>query len=115
MVAVGLSDLVYTGLDQYFTILSSIGYKKYGEVYTLLAVSIIDEMLDSDLAYFITEDDYKAIGLALEKLWGTSCLIPYRTFLKGITEPIKELPSFSRLTEDGSLRSVEGDKLRIFS
>lgn len=111
----GLSNLVYTGLQNYFTVLSAVGYKKYKDIDGLLVISIIEEMLNSDLSFYITQDDYKAIGLALEKFWGTNCLVPYRTYLKGMQEVYKELPPFNRITEDGSLRITEGDKLRIFS
>ena len=76
VVAMVLHDKIYNSLNNYFSLLSHTGYKSYSEVYKLLVLSFIEEMISGDIKEYLTEEDYKYISSAMECLYG-SCIIPY--------------------------------------
>lgn len=98
-------------LDNYFTILTKIGYVKDGEVFKLLVyMFIILHVLNGEFQYYVSEEDYKNIYKALNCLWGTTCLIPYPTWKKGaLKRSFKTGTSRYRISEDRILRSLEED------
>ena len=71
-----LHDKIYNALNNYFSLLSHTGYKSYSEVYKLLVLSFIEEMISGDMKEYLTEEDYKYISSVMECLYG-SCIIPY--------------------------------------
>lgn len=71
-----LHDKTYNSLNNYFLLLSHTGYKSYSEVYKLIVLSFIEEMISGNMKEYITEEDYKYISSAMECLYG-SCIIPY--------------------------------------
>lgn len=71
-----LHNKTYDALNNYFSLLSHTGYKSYNEVYKLLVLSFIEEMISSNMKEYITEEDYKYISSMMECLYG-SCMIPY--------------------------------------
>lgn len=71
-----LHNKTYDALNNYFSLLSHTGYKSYNEVYKLLVLSFIEEMISGDMKEYITEEDYKYISSMMECLYG-SCMIPY--------------------------------------
>lgn len=71
-----LHNKTYDALNNYFSLLSHTGYKSYSEVYKLLVLSFIEEMISGDMKEYITEEDYKYISSTIECLYG-SCMIPY--------------------------------------
>lgn len=71
-----LHNKTYDALNNYFSLLSHTGYKSYNEVYKLLVLSFIEEMISGNMKEYITEEDYKYISSMMECLYG-SCMIPY--------------------------------------
>ena len=63
-------------LNRYFKLLQSVGGSHRAEPYRFLIAGFIDEMLNSGMAVFITENDYKCIDNLLNCLMGT-CLMPF--------------------------------------
>lgn len=103
-----VSNEAYVALINYFKGLKHLGYRSYKEVYQLLALLFIEEILYGPMSEFITDSDYKSIVDAMYCLYGT-CLIPYPSYLKG-REGInkKTLDSFTfRITETDILRGIE--------
>lgn len=98
-------------LDNYFTILTKIGYINDGEVFKLLSyMFIILHVLNGEFQYYVTEEDYKDIYKALNCLWGTTCLLPYPTWRKGaLKRNFKIGTSRYRVSEERILRSIEED------
>lgn len=76
-----MDNLIYTALERYFNSLSKFGYKSYDEVYKLIALIFITELLNSDCKYFISEDDYKSIQKTLYCLYRSTCLIPLPEYI----------------------------------
>ena len=71
-----LHDKTYNSLNNYFSLLSRTGYKSYNEVYKLIVLSFIEDIISSDIKEYLTEEDYKYISSVIECLYG-SCIIPY--------------------------------------
>lgn len=78
-----MENLVNTSLERYFNSLSKLGYRSYDEVNKLIILIFIQELLDSDCKFFITEDEYIIIHKALYCLYSSTCLIPYPEYISG--------------------------------
>lgn len=109
-----LTNEVYNSVNNYFSVLSHIGYKPYNEVYQLLVFTFIEEMLYGPLSQYLTEEDYNSINNSLYCLYG-SCMIPYPDYKKAYDEVVYKMPNEFRITETGILRSSELSNLRIKS
>lgn len=109
-----LAGEVYAALKRYFSVLKHTGYKKYCDVYRLLALVSIEEMLYGPMAGFVTEKDYQDISKALNCLQG-SCMIPFPDYLKGMDGIVERLPDEFRVTEETALRLAENFNLRTMS
>ena len=64
-------------LENYFNILSQTGYYNYNSVYKILVFLFIDDLLNTEMNVYITEEDYNLIADILECLYSFECLIPY--------------------------------------
>ena len=96
-------------LDNYFNILSQTGYYKYSSVYKILVFLFIDDILNTEMNTFVTEEDYKLMVDILECLYGSECLIPYPEF-KELTITLSTIlgsSSVFRITEDSNIRISE--------
>lgn len=82
-----LSNEVFNSVNRYFSALSHTGYKPYSQVYDLLALTFIEELLCGPLSEYINEEDYLSISKALNCLQG-SCMIPYPDYKKGIDDKV---------------------------
>lgn len=71
-----LTNIVSQSLINYYDLLSNYGYFKMKEVYKLLVLSYIEDLLTSDLVYKISEEDYRYIMQSVNCLLGTNCLLP---------------------------------------
>lgn len=101
-------------LENYFNILSQTGYYKYSSVYKILVFLFIDDILNTEMNTFITEDDYKLMVDILECLYGSECLIPYPEF-KELTSTLSTIlgsSSIYRITNDYSTRITEDSFFR---
>lgn len=72
-----MDNLVYESLNRYFTHLGNVGYTKQAEIYKLLFLITLQELLDGDFKELISEKDYEEINKALYCVYGSTCLAPY--------------------------------------
>lgn len=108
-----LDNLAYTGISNYFEIISKVGYKSDKEVNKLLIFLLLEDLIRGSLSIYICEEDYKSIINALYCLFGSTCLIPYPEFIVD-TSLIQDLKLDSpRITEDDILRFTQYGKLRL--
>lgn len=77
-------------LNRYFKLLHAVGGTHAVEPYRFLIAGFIDEMLNSGMATFITEEDYMAIDKYLNCLMGT-CLMPFHEWQNTIAMSSKDL------------------------
>ena len=56
-------------LENYFNILSQTGYYNYNSVYKILVFLFIDDLLNTEMNIYITEEDYNLIADILECLY----------------------------------------------
>lgn len=100
-----LSNQTYEALANYFNELSHLGYKPYKDVYRLLSLIFIEEILYGPMSEMVIEKDYKDINNALYCLYG-DCLIPYPSYLEGISTINKRVMDNFRITETNILREI---------
>lgn len=108
-----LTDIAYTSINRYFNTLSKLGYKSDNEVYRLILLLFIEEMLDSSFSLYIDEEDYRTINNVLYCLFGSTCLIPYPEFLQGNSIVHKLSIDSARLSEDELIRYSEDELIRL--
>lgn len=107
-----ITDLSYDSIVKYFSSLGQFGYKSYNEVYKLVALMGLEEMLDI-FAEFITEKDLKEILSAITCLSGTTCLIDFPSYINDNSMIHKsKLNYLFRLSETDSIR-MDGDSPRV--
>lgn len=106
-----LNIILEHSLEKYFKVLKRTGYKSSKDVYNLLSLVIITELLDKYSEY-ITEEDLRSISMALSCISG-SCLIaaPTISLEDSIFHEVKRVlgvrisqESTTRKTEDGIFR-----------
>ena len=61
-----MDNQVYESLVRYFTMLSIYGYKSYQEVYKVLVLLFINELINNDFYGIMTEADYRDMENAVE-------------------------------------------------
>lgn len=83
-------------LDRYFSILAHTGYKSYSQVYNLLVITFIEELLCGPMSEFITEEDYKTIHNSVACIYG-SCMIPFPSYKEGLGDKTVGIPYSCRL------------------
>lgn len=107
-----ITDLSYESIVKYFIALQQFGYKSYEDVYKLVALIGLEEILDI-FAEFITEEDFKQIISAINCLSGTTCLIDFPTYSEGTSLIHKSKVNYlTRLSEAGSIR-IDVDSVRV--
>jgi hypothetical protein len=52
-----LSTIGIDALDRYFKALTQLGYKSKSEVYKLLTILFLDELMESPMRFFISDKD----------------------------------------------------------
>lgn len=64
-------------LEAYFNILYKVGYKNYSEVYKVITISYIQELL-TDASYMatISQEEKNKINALLQCIYGSSCMLP---------------------------------------
>ena len=77
-----MDEFVYNGLATYYNALSKLGYYKYADVFKLLLLCFYIDFVKHDYRGILSREDYHEIEMALNCLFGTSCLIPYPDYLK---------------------------------
>ena len=103
-----LLNLLNAALDNYFKALEQFGYKKESDVDKLLALTCIEELTSGEMKIFITEEDYRAIERAVYCLLGSTCLMPYPSFVGDDNIwGTGDTKSIIRFTEDNNVRVSE--------
>lgn len=107
-----INNLIANAIQKYFNKLFHLGYIKSKETDIMLLLLFIEELLNDD-NYFITEEDYKIITTALNKLYGSSCIISFPSY-NTYKVYLKEL-QFSNLRKSGNnlVRISETDIFRL--
>lgn len=77
-----MDEFFYNSLCSYYHSLSVSGYRRQDDVDKLLILLFYYHLLYQDFRGYITKDDYRDIELALNCLYGSSCLISYPEFEK---------------------------------
>ena len=117
-----MGELVYNSLSSYFHALGVKGYMPYSEAQKLLILSFYKDFVFSDFRGLLSKDDYHMIEMALDCLYGSTCLIPYPDYLKmgklylgEITEMAQRVKTLENtnvlkaMDDPGSADSTESD------
>lgn len=72
-----ITEMSEDALIRYFSILSKFGYRSYSDVYRLLSLIFIEELLTGNLKEFLVEEDYRNIDKALYCLISNTCFIDF--------------------------------------
>ena len=68
-------------LEEYFSTLEKTGYVPYGETYRLLAINLLNDLVNVPYA-IMSSDQEECLRAALEKLYSCSCLASHFIFGK---------------------------------
>lgn len=105
---------------RYFDLLSKTGYAKHKMTRWYLVYIFLIDFFNWVYPYF-TDEDYKALDMAMVKLFsGGNCLVPYQVLMTDRLNIARHIglahytgPSVLRKTQPvGVTRSTENDKLR---
>lgn len=108
-----LTKVAGDSITRYYNTLATLGYKSYDEVERMVVLLFLEEMMNSDFHYFITESDLKDITKALYCLFGSTCLIDYPEFDFYDSLIHKINTSYTpRITEWEDIRICEGRLIR---
>lgn len=108
-----LKNIAYIGICNYFQTLATFGYKSYSEVYKLIVLLFIEDLLRGPLSIYVTECDYRTIANVLYCLFGSTCLIPYPEFVVD-TSLVQSLNiETPRISEDSIIRFSEDELIRL--
>lgn len=78
-----LNILLNTSLHNYYKLLSTFGNRNYKDVFKLIIVSYIRDILyNTELRANMTELEYHDIHKCLYILYGTTCLLPFPEYNK---------------------------------
>lgn len=102
-----ISGLPSKGIINYFEYLFVFGYMDYSNVYRLLTILFIDDLLQSDMKEFITQKDYKTLVNTIYCQIYNTCLFENKV------EVIGDMTIIPRLTEDDIVRISEDGMIRI--
>lgn len=107
-----INNLIATSIDKYYEILSTLGYKSYDDVYKLLVLIAIQQLLDN-YTEFITEDDIKTFYRVISCISG-NCIIDELELTNedSFVHEIKTLLNL-RITQCGMFRTSTDNILRI--
>lgn len=88
-------------LLNYFKVLSKTGRTAKVEPFRFLIVGFLDELMNSSMSEYITEDDYKAIAKLLDNAMGVSLMPYYQWDNRGDVNTYNQTPGFTITTENG--------------
>ena len=72
-----MEEYINTSIERYFNTLSHTGYMPYSDVYKLIVIMFVDELLNGEYKRFVSDDEHTVIHKSLYCLYGSSCLTPY--------------------------------------
>lgn len=109
-----VTNITENTVNRYFNSLSKLGYRNYTDVYKIIILTFLEELLDYDFFGFVSEEDYNAIMKAIYCLADNTCTIEfpsYATYDDIFRKSSVDLTS--RITEDGIFRISEGYNMRV--
>lgn len=107
--------VAYQSIVNYFSVLANSGYKNYNDTYKLIVFLFIEELLNSSLSLYITEEDYRTINNVLSCIYGSSCIIPYPEYSVN-TYLVQALNmNTNRLAEDGQIKFTENGQFKLLN
>jgi hypothetical protein len=74
-----MDELMYQALNDYYKALRAMGYKSYDVVYKLIIMSFIHEITNTELRYYINNNDIKLMQDILYQFIGSTCEISFPT------------------------------------
>ena len=77
-----MDEVLYNSLCRYFNALSKLGSMSYSQVDKLLVLIFYKHFIYEDYRGYLSKEDYRSIEMALDCLFGSTCLIPYPDYLK---------------------------------
>lgn len=72
-----MDSLLMSAFDRYFTHLTQFGRMSTTKSDAIGVLMLVDEIINSPMNEFITEDDYRILEGVVYCLQGTFCLVPY--------------------------------------
>lgn len=114
------SEFTFKTLKEYFALLEGIGYVKPKTSIHILALTLVEDFINSDFSYFVSDEDLSIINRFIRCLHGKECLIKTPVYTKDIIQAGSILPntkasarfdftenSFNNATEDGFFSILE--------
>lgn len=114
---VALNDkAVYGTVNRYFKILKNTGFVSVKNTRRVLVEMFLNEWLNSDMSFYLTEKDYNSIAFAFRNITG-DCLIPYGNYCNrrlrvGISGTQIGSPMLMGASTYERLRHTESDNVR---
>ena len=110
-----ITDISYKAVNRYYKVLSTFGYYNQEEVNKMLVLFHIEELLNGQMQVYLSDEDIKIISKALNKLYGSNCLIDYScNFNNDSIYGIMKRTFIPRITEDNMLRITENLNIRHY-
>lgn len=103
-----VTKVAVDSIRSYYDSLSTFGYSNYVNVGNLLILTFLEELLDCDSQYYITEEDYNNIIKALCNLTDNAYNINYPSY----AAYIKQITNF-RIDDSGNFRISEQSEFRV--
>lgn len=108
-----MTNASYDAIVKYFTSLSQFGYKSYDDVYKLLALLTLNDIIDI-FSEYVCEKDLRSIINAVYCLSGTTCLIDFPKYFNDDTLFHKTKVNYAtRITEDNIIRYTQDNIIRL--
>lgn len=108
-----LSDISFNALSRYFNSLTHMGYIKDTNVFKLLVLLYLEEVINNEEFNFITNEDYNIIYNTLYCLSENNCLIDIPISMNSNSLINKTQQDKIRVTEDYIFRVAEFNGIRL--
>lgn len=95
-----MDSIVYEAITKYYHALEVKGYMSDSQAYKLLILAFYRDFVQNDYRGTLTKEDYHLIEIALDCLYGTTCLIPYPDYLKMGKLHLGETTEFAQRLKD---------------
>lgn len=80
-----LLKILYSSVNKYINNLSILGYTNYEDVYKLLSLIFVEELLNNESSKFITNNDYINISKFINNIYGSNCIINFPRYINSDT------------------------------
>lgn len=101
------TTLLYS-LQRYYDTLNATGFAHINDMQSVLILSYIYDLLESDYSYFVTDSDMRVLGFALNCIKNNSCIVYKDTaFL--------DLQTTDEFAADGDFRIYHEDSTQLYN